>query len=110
MFSQENGNHAKKKIISSPIVAKKFVKKNGKTTDYEEHYLRLSLQDYFIKFCESIVTKKELEKALNKDRNEIKTLTLEVEFRNGELDICDDAHEQQSRIGNYVIIHQIIDK
>ena len=96
-------------IITVPVVMKKFVKKNSKITDYDEYYLERSIQDYFIKFCESKVTQKELEVALKKVRSPIKTLTLKVEFKEGFWDSCEEGVMVQSRTGGYVIIHQIIE-
>ncbi len=95
-------------IISAPIVAKDFYKKNGAKTDVQEYYIRRSVQDYFIKFCEGKVLRKDLEEALAKIPGEMKSLKMEVEFRDGSWDICDDNVEQQSRIGKYVIIHKIL--
>ncbi len=99
----------KYEIVSAPIVKKPFLKKNGEVTDFEEYYLRRSIQDYFIKFCEGKVSQKKLEAALKEDDGMVKTLKLEVEFLEGEWDICpDDPAEMQSRIGEYVVIHRII--
>lgn len=96
--------------ISCPIIEKPFVKKNGVPTGYSEYYLQRSIQDYFVKFCESSVTKKELEEALIKQQGLIKTLKLEIEIKSGEWDICkDDPSEMQSRIGEYAVIYKIID-
>ena len=89
---------------------KNFVRKNGEPMDFKEFYLQQSVQDYFIKFCESNVTWKELEEELSKIDSDIKALTLEVEFREGYWDICNDDRMQQSRVGKYLIIHRIISK
>lgn len=96
-------------IVTAPIVTKKFIKKNGEPSDFAEYYLQRSVDDFFIKFCESQITLAQLKEALDKIESPIKTLTLEVEFKTGSWDICDDI-EAQSRIGDYVIIHRIIDK
>lgn len=99
-----------KVIITAPLVEKSFMKKNGVSTGRTEWYIERSVQDYFIKFCESKITREALEKHLKpKKNNLIQTLTLEVEFKEGSWDICDENYEQQSRIGNYVIIHRIIE-
>lgn len=95
--------------ISVPIVIKKFVKKNGEVTEQKEFYIQRSIQDYYIKFCESKISREDLETKLATMNKEIKVVTLEVEFRNGHWDICDSNLEQQSRIGEYVIIHRIIE-
>lgn len=97
-----------KYIVSAPVVRKEFVNKGGKAMGYDELYLRRSMQDYFIKFCESKVSRSELEKHLPIDSH-FQSVTLEVEFREGNWDICEgDPEEMQSRIGKYVIIHKII--
>ena len=95
-------------IITAPIVKKNFVNKAGRTTDHIEYYIRRSIQDYYIKFCESNVSIKELNEKLENIDGEIKALKLEVEFRNGEWDICDGNHEVQSRIGEYAVILKIL--
>lgn len=95
-----------KVIITAPVVEKKFVKKNGEVTDITEFYIQRSIQDYFIKFCESKVTKKELSEALDNFRLQ-GGLKMEVEFRNGLLDVCDGNLNQQSRTGKYAIIYRI---
>lgn len=98
----------RKYIISAPIIIKDFVKKNGKVTQYKEIYIERSTQDYFIKFCESKISRDELEDHLSKIIGEIKTVTIEIEFRDGYWDICDGDNMQQSRMGEYVIIHRVI--
>lgn len=95
-------------IISAPVVSKSFVKKNGVVTDKKELYLQRSIQDYYIKFCESKITQEALEHHLSNISGFIKSVSLEVEFREGAWDICDGNMDQQSRIGAYVIIHRII--
>lgn len=98
----------KKVIISAPLVQKTFVKKNGERTDIKEWYIRRSIQDYFIKFCESEVSLEALENYLEETEDPLNVAKLEVEFKDGEWDICDEKEEMQSRIGQYVIIHRII--
>lgn len=97
-----------KHILSAPIVHKSFILKNGVASDYTEMYIQRSSQDYFIKFCESKISRKELEKELSKIDGDIKTATLEVEFQDGSWDVCDENFMQQSRVGAYVTIHRII--
>jgi len=98
----------RKYIISVPVVTKNFVKKNGDTTEHKELYIRRSIQDYYIKFCESKISSEDLENHLATIDREIKVVTLEVEFLDGHWDICDGNFEQQSRIGEYVIIYRIV--
>ncbi|MEM6298062.1 MAG: hypothetical protein AAF740_05165 [Bacteroidota bacterium] len=72
-----------KQIISAPIVATRFIKKNGVASDFTELYVRRSIQDYYIKFCESDVQREEIEAQFSNMEGEVKVLTLEVEFREG---------------------------
>ena len=95
-------------IIKAPIVFKNFVKKNGQVTDKKEIYIQRSIQDYFVKFCESKINREELENTLAGIHGEIKAVTLEVEFLDGYWDICDENFSQQSRMGKYIVIHRII--
>ena len=95
-------------VIKAPIVKKNFVNKAGKTTDHVEYYIRQSIQDYYIKFCESNISIKELNEKLENIEGDIKTLQLEVEFREGEWDLCDENHDIQSRIGEYAVILKIL--
>ncbi len=97
-----------KKIITAPIVLKSFIKKNGEPADFKEMYVQRSIQDYFIKFCESQVTRKELEDHLAASDGPINAVTLEVSFREGEWDVCEENERMQSRIGEYVIVHRIV--
>jgi len=99
-----------KYIISAPIVSKNFVMKNGKATEHSEYYVQRSIQDYFIKFCEGNVTVAELEKHLKKQTGEIKSLTLEIEIKDGMWDSCDNENLVQSRTGPYIVIYSIVKK
>lgn len=95
-------------IISAEIVEKTFVNKAGKVTDKKEFYIRRSIQDYFIKFCESVVSRDELRTAWEKESGFIKTLRMEVEFRKGKWDDCGEEEvELQSRLGEYAVLHRI---
>ena len=95
-------------IITVPIVLKNFMKKNGAITNQGEWYLRRSIQDYYIKFCESAVDRMALEQHLEGLSGMIKAPTLEVEFREGYWDLCDPAEMHQSRVGDYVVVHRIV--
>lgn len=86
------------------LIEKEFVNKIGNPSGVKELYLRCSVQDYFIKICESKVTSEELKKHLNSG------IKVEIEIKNGRWDICEYTLErQQSRIGEYVVITKIID-
>lgn len=99
-----------KYIIVAPIVKKAFVNKAGKATGGEELFIRRSVQDYFIKFCEGHVTRADLEKALIvKEGVEYPNVKLEIEIKEGNWDICEgDPLHSQSRIGEYMVIHRIL--
>lgn len=99
-------------IIYAPIVYKSFTKKNGVTTNNQEMYVQRSIQDYFIKFCESNITRLDLENYLREHRKNdlIQTVTLEVSFKNGEWDACDEDQQVESRTGDYIIIHRIVEE
>jgi hypothetical protein len=99
-----------KYIISAPIIEKSFVQKKGNNTEFIEYYVQRSVQDYFIKFCEGKVTVAELEKHLKKQKGDIKSLTLEIEIKDGLWDSCDENNMVQSRTGEYIIIHRIVEE
>lgn len=112
--SQQNNVSDKKTaensyLITAPIVKKQFVNKAGRTTDHTEYYIQQSIQDYFIKFCESNVSEDELKERLNRIQGDIKTVRLSVEIREGAWDLCDDGLEAQSRIGQYMVILEILE-
>ena len=104
----EKNPAVKSYLITAPIVKKQFVNKAGRTTDHADYYIQQSIQDYFIKFCESNVSIKELNEKLENIEGDIKALQLEVEMREGDWDICDGNHEIQSRIGEYMVILKIL--
>ncbi|HXK82299.1 MAG TPA: hypothetical protein PLO05_09095 [Bacteroidales bacterium] len=96
-------------IVTAPLVKKAFVNKGGETGNFQEWYVRLSTDDYFIKFCESKVSRAELEKEIGKQSDEmINSLSMEIEIREGEWDICDETEMLQSRVGEYAVIYSIV--
>lgn len=95
-------------IVTAPVSRHRFQKKNGEYMDFEELYLSRSIQDYYIKFCESKVTRTEIEEYLAKKGDLIPTITVEVEFMEGEWDRCPGDPEMQSRVGEYVIILKLL--
>lgn len=96
------------RIITAPIVSQYIVKENGERTDRKAYYLERSIQNYFIKFCESSVSQEDLEQHLAAQTGLIKTATLEVSFQKGAWDIGEDGAESQSRRGEYAIVHRIL--
>jgi len=96
-------------IITAPIVYKHAMNKRNVDMEFKDVYIQRSIQDYYIKFCESMINRNELERHLNKISGDIKALTLEVQFREGEWDICEGDPMKQSRIGQYVIVYRVIE-
>ena len=96
-------------IISAIIVKKQGNNKAGKALKQQDFYIRMSVQDYFIKFCESNINKATLEKALESQADAFQnSIKLEISYEDGLWDACDN-HEIQSRVGPYVVIHQIME-
>lgn len=86
------------------LVEKNFINKAGKMGDFTELYLQCSVQDYFIKICESDVSLDELKEYLNQG------ITVDMEIREGMWDHCsDNLAYSQSRMGTYVVIKKIIE-
>jgi hypothetical protein len=98
-----NSKKLNSKTTSCLLIQKSFTNKGGYTTEHKEYYLRCSIQDYFIKICESNVTSEELKPFLNNG------IEVEMEIQEGFLDNCNTSLEQtQSRAGTYAIIKKII--
>lgn len=92
------------KYTSCLLIEKEFVNKIGKSPGFKELYLRCSIQDYFIKLCESRVSLEQLKKYIGSG------ITVEMKILNGNWDICPgDDQRAQSRTGPYVIINKIKD-
>lgn len=97
-------------IIDAPIVEKALVMKNAKISSHTDYYVRRNIQDYFIKFCGNDgVSKKELEQAMTMKDGMSQSLKLEVEFRDGLWDSCDPEEIVQSRTGQYIVIHKVLE-
>lgn len=86
-----------RRIISGPMV------KHG-----EDWYLQRSVQDYFIKFCESKISPQDVEDRLAEQDGFIKTLRLEVEYKKGNMDQCEGEEAKPGdREGEYLIVYKI---
>jgi hypothetical protein len=104
-------------VLHCQLVEKEFYKKNGKPAGFTELYLRASVQDYFIKLCESNVTKEDFAPYLHKDtdnKEELdlripKGISVQVILSEGEWDICAGDPEMQSRIGMYAAVLKILE-
>jgi len=103
---KSSGNE--KYIISAPIVISSVNDPTKDGTSQKEFYLERSIQNYFIKFCESNITKTDLEEHVSKLTGFMKVVTVEIEYRNGNWDICDKKDLYKGRTGEYVIVHRII--
>ena len=104
-------NNQNNVVYTGQIVKKEFIKKNGEPSGFYELYFRASVQDYFIKFCESKVSKNEISAFLAKDEMDIPK-GVKVNARiiyMGYWDICnEDPAMTQSRVGDYIIIDEIL--
>ena len=89
-------------ITTCQLIEKEFVNKGGKITEYKELYLRCSIQDYFIKLCDSKVSRKDLEPYIGKG------ISVKMEIKDGMWDHCyPNPAYAQSRMGTYVTILSI---
>ena len=95
-------------IINAQIVELAFEMKNSKVSSMTELYVRRNIQDYYIKFCESGVSKKEMEFEMTMKDGISKPLKLEVEIKDGLWDSCDPYEMVQSRTGKYIVVYRII--
>ena len=102
-FGQQEKKASEDGSITCVLVQKAFVSKKNITTDIMEYYLQCSIQDYFIKLCESEVTGSDLEKYIDQG------ITVHMEIREGLWDECEDNMHVQSRMGKYVIIKSIVE-
>lgn len=88
--------------MAGEIVEHQFLKKNGEPEDFTELYFRASVQDYFIKFCESNVKKEDLTPFIGQ------VVRIEAQILNGNWDSCsEDEHDVQSRVGAYIILKKL---
>lgn len=97
-------------VISAQIVEVSMKMKNSKISSHTDYYVRRSVQDYFIKFCDGFVSKRELEYEMTMKDGVSEPLELEVEIKDGLWDSCDPDEIVQSRTGKYIVIHRIIRK
>ncbi|OFZ43067.1 MAG: hypothetical protein A3D92_06175 [Bacteroidetes bacterium RIFCSPHIGHO2_02_FULL_44_7] len=85
------------------LIEVNFSNKIGIESDIKELYLRCSVQDYFIKLCESQVTRTELEPFINKG------IKVKMKILDGNWDSCPgDFQEMQSRTGRYAVIETLV--
>ncbi len=101
-MQQRNKNPNDKRMYGE-IVEKPYVLKNGVQSAVSELFFRASVQDYFIKFCESSVTRSQVAPYIGQG------ITLAANVQEGEWDKCpvDSLYEVQSRMGYYITIDSI---
>ncbi len=81
------------------IIEKTFVNNNGEIGNFTELYFRASIQDYYIKFCESAVKKEDLIPFIGK------VITVDAEIVIGNFDTCPgEQSPQEIREGHYMVI------
>ena len=73
----------------------------------KEYYIRCSVQDYFIKFCESELSKELLLKYFDPNKL-INPITFKGKIVHGLLDSCPDKPNAESRTGYYVQISSLV--
>ena len=93
-------------IIYGSLIKKPLIRKNGTPAKRKELYLNYNNKSYFIKFCESQIARQTIE---NLYTSNTKEFTFEVELAEGEWDVCEENYEQQSRIGEYILLHRFIE-
>ena len=102
---QEQPTDSDREVLTCQLIQKPFINKGGRDMGYKEYFLRCSIQDYFIKWCESDLKPEDVEAYLDSG------ISVEVEIHQGNWDICpEDGHgEVQSRGGRYVTLHKIVE-
>lgn len=95
---------------SLEFISKVSKNMKGETTTQEEWYVRMSVQDYFIKWCECGVKQEVIENLLSKQTGMIKTLEVDFEIKSGDWDNCDPNVIATSRTGSYVVINKVYPK
>ncbi len=96
-----------KMITYAEFVQLNYTSQKGEIQEGKEWYVRMSVQDYFIKWCECAVSIDEIENLLEKNTNMIKTLEIELEIKSGDWDNCDPNVIAASRGGKYAVIHHV---
>lgn len=102
-----NKNIQDASIIHGELVKLSATNKRGEVMgNLTEYYIRCSIQDYFIKLCESKITKEDLDKYYDESKL-INSISVKGKIVTGNFDIC-NHEEAASRIGNYITIDEII--
>ena len=85
------------------ILEKSYVTKRGKASGQTDLYIRLSMGDYFIKFCESSISRKDIEAKVDS------YITFKGDVKSGEWDSCPgDTDRVQSRTGPYITVRELV--
>jgi hypothetical protein len=95
-------------ILRCEIVMLPYTNKANKINDsIKDYYLRCSVEDYFIKFCECKISKEQILANYKTDKI-TNPIAVKANIVFGEWDNCDSTVITQSRVGNYVQILEII--
>ncbi|MFL5730268.1 MAG: hypothetical protein ACJ75J_12350 [Cytophagaceae bacterium] len=90
-------------LLKGQIVKKAFINKaNREIKGVSDLFFETGKKNYFIKLSGGNVSRKDLEKFLNKQ------VQLKVMLLNGTWDTSPEHPEVQSRIGEYIIVLEII--
>ena len=95
-------------IVSALLVFKPSPAGSGNQPGSGDWYIQRSIRDYFIKFCESAVSRAELESYVAQKESDFITATLDVEFREGHWDDCDGTALVQGKAGPYAVVHRLL--
>lgn len=100
---EKKAQDPEKFVLTGELIRKGLIKKNGMETGYTDLYIRASVQDYYIKFCESEVDRGVLEPLVGQ------VISIHVVIKSGLWDDCNESEtEVQSRTGNYVVVKELM--
>lgn len=111
-FDQEGLELNKERQGGLLIVKKNQMSQKGQATGETEYYVRASIQDYLIKFCESYCSRQQFEAMLSCDLSVDDMMHLcswkgSYRVKQGALDYCEVADSlSASRIGYYAVLIQ----
>lgn len=85
------------------VIEKTSLNKAGKPLESADLFFRLSMGDYFIKFCESSISRSDLADQVDG------YITVKGTVKKGEWDTCPgDPPGVQSRVGEYFVITELL--
>lgn len=97
-----DNTNKKDTLLSGMIIKEQFYNKaNREIKGVFDLFFKTNNNSYFIKRMEGSVPTKDLEKHLNQN------IQINAEIKEGLWDVSNGNHEQQSRIGTYIVIKKI---